>query len=97
MCAAVRNNRDWKLSNTKVVSCTNTTDVYLHGNLVARLGETWLELFDGGWRTPTTKSRLNALLQVFGLSGERVFQKRGEWFVVFNGTTIPFFSGMRLH
>lgn len=89
---------DFKLDNTEVISCTNVADVYLHGNLIARIGETWIELFDGGWQTATTKSRLNAILSAHGIGDERVFQKKGQWF--FSSAqfgTIPFFSGMRLN
>ena len=97
MVNAIKNSVDFKLANTEVVSCTNVSDVYLHGNLIARIGETWMELFDGGWQSNTTKSRLNALLQAFGMEGECVFQKNFEWFVQYNGGPIPFFSGMRLN
>jgi len=94
--AAVRDNQDLKVANSQVISYTNSSDVYLHGNLIARIGETWIELFDGGWQSHTTKSRLNALLQAFGVPGEYVFQKNFQWFVQYNGAPIPFFSGMRL-
>jgi hypothetical protein len=97
MVNAIKNSVDFKLANTQVVSCTNVSDVYLHGNLIARIGETWMELFDGGWQSNTTKSRLNALLQAFGMEGEYVFQKNFQWFLNYNGFTIPFFSGMRLN
>jgi hypothetical protein len=97
MVNAIQNSVDFKLANTEVISCTNVSDVYLHGNLIARIGETWMELFDGGWQSNTTKSRLNALLQAFGMEGEYVFQKNFEWFVQYNGGAIPFFSGMRLN
>ena len=96
MCNAIKGNQDWKLSNTQVITYTNSSDVYLHGNLIARIGETWIELFDGGWQSNTTKSRLNAILKEFGMDGEKVFQKNFDWFVQYNGSPIPFFSGMRL-
>ena len=96
MIAAIKDNKDFKLANTEVISCSNVSDVYLHGNLIARIGETWIELFDGGYQTKTTKSRLNAILSAFGMDGEHVFQKNFNWFVQYNGGPIPFFSGMRL-
>ena len=96
MIAAIQENKDLKIANTQVISCTNVSDVYLHGNLIARIGETWIELFDGGWQSNTTKSRLNALLSAFGMDGEYVFQKNFQWFVQYEGAPIPFFSGMRL-
>jgi hypothetical protein len=94
---AITNGKDWKCKNTEVISYTNSSDVYLHGNLIARIGETWIELFDGGWQTVTTKSRLNAILAEHGCPGEYVFQKDFKWFIRYNGMTIPFFSGMRLN
>ena len=106
MNAAITNNQDFKSANTQVIACSNVTDVYLHGNLIARIGETWLELFDDGWQSNTTKSRLNAILSVHGVEGEYVFQKKGSWFVrTVQGVTpsdkegfqtVPFISGMRL-
>jgi hypothetical protein len=54
-------------------------------------------MWDVRHQSVTTKSRLNAILAENGLPVERVFQKDFEWFVNMNGTTIPFFSGMRLN
>jgi len=95
--SAIKENKDLKIANSEVISYTNSSDVYLHGNLIARIGETWMELFDGGYQSNTTKSRLNALLQAFGMEGEYIFQKNFQWFVNYQGAPIPFFSGMRLN
>jgi len=92
---AIQQEKDWKKDNTEVINCTHVSDVYLHDNLIARIGETWLELFDGGYQTATTKSRLNSILQAHG-NGERIFSKNFQWFLVTNEGTIPFTSGMRL-
>ncbi|MFZ9739930.1 MAG: hypothetical protein ACO3EZ_18235 [Prochlorotrichaceae cyanobacterium] len=107
MNAAITDSKDFKLDNTEVVACSNVSDVFLHGNLIARIGETWIELFDGGHQTKTTKSRLNAILSAHGVQGEHIFQKAGTWFLRTvqgvqpsdpNGfVTVPFFSGMRLN
>jgi len=96
MNAAIKAGKDFKMANTEVIACSNVSDVYLHGHLIARIGETWMELFDGGYQSKTTKSRLNAILREFGIAGECVFQKNFQWFVQYNGSPIPFFSGMRL-
>ena len=96
MNAAIKDSKDFKMDNTEVINCSNVADVYLHGNLIARIGETWIELFDGGRQSKTTKSRLNAILSEHGLPGECVFQKNFQWFVNYNGSPIPFFSGMRM-
>jgi hypothetical protein len=93
---AISESIDWKLDNTEVICCSNVSDVFLYGNLIARIGETWIELFDGKHQTATTKSRLNAILSKHGMAGECVFQKKGQWFVNYDGAVIPFFSGMRL-
>ena len=98
MNAAITAGKDFKLANTEVVACSHVSDVFLHGNLIARIGETWIELFDGGWQSTTTKSRLNAILSEHGIGDERVFQKQGKWFFSSNQFgTIPFFNGMRLN
>jgi hypothetical protein len=96
MVAAIKAGKDFKLDNTEVVACSNVVDVFLHGNLIARVGETFIELFDGGWQTVTTKSRLNAIIGNFGLPHEGIFQRQGCWFVNLNDGTVPFVSGMRL-
>ena len=96
---AIHNRVDWSSANTRVEyeqgNCISR--VYLHGNLIAEVGTGFITLFDGGWQTTTTKSRLNALLSAFGLKGECVFQKNFKWFVGQAGGPIPFFSGMRLN
>jgi len=98
MNAAITAGKDFKMANTEVINCSNVSDVYLHGNLIARIGETWIELFDGGWRSNTTKSRLNAILSEHGCPGEGIFQKNFQWFFCSKDYgTIPFFSGMRLN
>ena len=97
MVAAIRAKKDFKVANTKVVTGADTSAVYLYGSLIARIGETYIELFDGNHQTSTTKSRLNAILAEFGMAGEMVFQKGFEWFVRYDGATVPFTSGMRLN
>ena len=97
MCTAIERATDWKSGNTRVEAVVGASRVYLHGNLIAEVGENYMTIFDGGWQTTTTKSRLNALLSTFGLKGERVFQKDFKWFVGQAGGPIPFFSGMRLN
>jgi hypothetical protein len=96
---AINKQVDWKSANTEVVyfSGHDKSQVYLYGNLIAEVGPTYIELFDGGHQTTTTKSRLNAILDEHGVPGERVFQKNFDWFVSQAGGPIPFFSGMRLN
>jgi hypothetical protein len=99
---AIQNNLNWQSGNTSVHfnEEDNVSVVRLHGNKIAEVGDTFIRLFDGGWQTNTTKSRLNAILEEHGDDGDRVFQKNFDWFVRINTvqgmTTVPFFSSMRL-
>lgn len=98
MNQAIQNSTNWCQANTQVVSeSTGVSYVYLHGNKIAEIGEDYMTLFDGGWQSNTTKSRLNALLSAFGINGERVFQKDFTWYLQMEGGPVPFFSGMRLN
>ena len=107
MIAAIKGNTDWKSANTEVITQQDGVSfVYLHGNKIAEVGDDFLKLFDGGYQSKTTKSRLNALLSEFGYTcgtkREYVFQNQFEWFIqMFDLTekamrTIPFSNGMRL-
>ena len=83
--------------NTTVVQHRNEMEVFLHGNHIATLNKISMDLrlFDGGWQSNTTKSRLNALLDEFG-GGDRVIQKDFTWYLVSNldNSRRAFFSGM---
>ena len=83
MCDAVQSNKNWSSANTMVTidKETNTSSVYLHGNLIATVTENDMTIYDGGWQSVTTKSRLNALCDAFCIAGEGVFQKNYQWFV----------------
>jgi len=94
MNAAISKEKDWQLDNTKVVNHDGVSFVFLHGNLIAEIGDTWLKLHDGGWQSNTTKSRLNAILTEHG-AGERIFQKNWNWFVSTAAGILEFQSGMK--
>ena len=106
MNAAISEERDWKNANTEVINFYDdekqlvVTSVYLHGNLIAEVDDNGIKLFDGGWQSNTTKSRINAILTEHGIAGEGVFQKDFKWFIrLYNGTEFfvtEFRSGMRL-
>ena len=106
MIAAVKGNINWSKDNTSVTIEDGISKVYLHGNLIAEIDDVSLKLYDGGYQSTTTKSRLNALLSEFGYTcgtkREYIFQKQFEWFIqMFDLTekamrTIPFSNGMRL-
>ena len=87
MIDAIKSETDWKSGNTKVVNFFNDGDkcvvssVFLHGNKIAEVTDTDMTIFDGGYQSTTTKSRLNALCQEFCIDGEGVFQKDFSWYV----------------
>ena len=81
MCDAIQNNKDWKLKNTEVITIDGVSFVYLHGNQIATIDEDSMTIYDGGWQSVTTKSRLNALCDAFCIDGEGVFQKDFQWYV----------------
>ena len=82
MNAAIRDSRDWKCANTEVRTMEDgASEVYLHGNKIAEIGDDYVQIFDGGYQSATTKSRLNAILQAHAIKGECVFQKNFNWFI----------------
>jgi len=97
---AISEGTDWRTANTRVETVEGVSSVYLHNNLIAEITDDSIKLYDGGYQSNTTKSRLNAILSEHGVTGEGVFQKNFEWFIrLWNGTeffTTEFRSGMRL-
>ena len=97
MNKAMRHFLPFSSGNTTVVQNDRDMDVFLHGNHIATLCKISMDLrlFDGGWQSVTTKSRLNALLDEFG-GGDRVIQKDFAWYLVSNldNSRRAFFSGM---
>lgn len=80
---AISNNVNWQSGNTAVYynEETGVSVVRLHGNKIAEIGEDFVQIFDGGWQSTTTKSRLNAILKEHAIEGEGVYQKNFKWYV----------------
>ena len=98
MNQALRNFSNWSSGNTTVTSTKEEMLVHLHGNHIATVNKATMtiNLFDGGWQSNTTKSRLNAILNEFA-DGCSVFQRNFTWFVsTFYGFK-PFVSGMNVY
>ena len=82
MVVAIKRNKNWSSGNTTVrTDDNNESRVFLHGNHIATVTDKDVILFDGGWQSVTTKSRLNALCDKFCMTGEGVFQKNYKWYV----------------
>ncbi len=94
MCKAIQNNLNWSSGNTQVVTNDGVSTVYLHGNKIALVDDNSMTIFDGGWQSNTTKSRLNALINEFcnGFT-DGVFQKDFLWWIRDNNEVKPFVSG----
>ena len=95
MVQAIKDGRDWKSSNTEVITSPAIARVYLHDNLIAEYNycnET-LSISNAGWRSNTTKSRLNAIINEF-LDGTKngVYQKDHCWYVTDHGRDYDFDS-----
>jgi len=92
---AIRNGIAWSQGNT----CTTfdnqgkpgcNTLVYLHGNLIATISKDSITIYDGGFQSNTTKSRLNAILDEV-IPGTSVIQRDFTWYIVYqDGTKSPF-------
>ena len=77
------NERKFSRDNTKVRSFPtiggNMTELYLHGNIIARKRGGKIHLTLAGWGTPTTRERLNTLLHELN-SSIRFCQHKHEQF-----------------
>jgi|GEM_PF-1401097 len=75
---------------TDVVQRGGETIVTYRGTPVVVFDDTKIELNTGGWKSATTKTRMNQASNEYGL-GYNVIQKAGQWYVkMANGETIPF-------
>ena len=94
---AIRCNQNFSKGNTVVINIGTKSFVYLHGNHIATVGSDFLQIFDGGWQSNTTKSRLNALLDEF-VPSMRIFQNDWTWYISdsLDGSKQLFISGMEV-
>lgn len=70
MCEAIRSRKLWGPRNTCVLPKEGYRSVWLYGNLIAEVYDNGVVRATlAGWNTPTTRSRINAVMQCFGGSG----------------------------
>ena len=86
---AITNGREFKSANTTVDNTDHGQIVRLHGNKIAQIDNGVLYITSAGWETTTTKSRLNAVLDVV-IPGARVFAKAHTWYITYNDKTVEF-------
>jgi len=87
MIDAISCGKGWRKDNTQVIIIRaayseRITHVYLHGNQIAQINDyphrREIAISHCGWQTPTTKSRLNAILNHYDLTG--IHQSKGIWY-----------------
>ena len=78
---------------TSIRTENNITHVRFHDTDVVSFNPKTITLKSGGWRTNTTKKRMNQVSQEFNL-GFNVVQEKFDWFVLSKGKKIPFKEGM---
>lgn len=88
-----------QLSNyatTIATVCGETRVTYQTTEIVCFTDDT-VTLDSGGWRTVTTKRKMNQAANQFGL-GYSVTQRKGQWFVwiAAEAREVPFADGMRI-
>lgn len=80
---------------TTVSTSDGMTRVTFYHTDVVRFNAEKIILDSGGWKTATTKTRMNQASNQFDL-GFSVFQKDHEWFVEVDGKPFVFVDGMEI-
>lgn len=76
--ACFQNGGNGTFSNTKVVTENGVSKLFLFGNLIATLDRNVggvMKITNAGWRSNTTKERLN------GLPNVKINQSKGDWYL----------------
>lgn len=87
MIAAILDHKDWHNSNTRVAVTyfahaahpIQRINVYLHDNHIATIERGQITINNCGWFSPTTKSRLNAILHEF--CSASISQTNYKWYL----------------
>lgn len=68
----------------------------LHNTDIAVVESEGVQLFTGGWKTKTSRDRINKILSslLFGIS---VYQESGKWYLHCPTTTVEFFEGIKVN
>lgn len=73
MIRAIERRQDWHKGNTSVEWDGSTCRIWLHGNKIAQFSYGLWSFTLAGWNTPTTRSRLHALMGAFDPAKRHVF------------------------
>lgn len=83
------------MTATRTTRNNGRTVVRYHDTDVVSFSAKEITLSSGGWRTVTTKRRMNQAAAEFNLR-YHVYQTDGEWFVDIAGVHIAFYDGMTI-
>lgn len=75
--------------NTRIHKDNRSTDVVLYDTTIVSFDNNTITLDHGGWKTATTKQRMNQASDEFDL-GYYVYRDNYRWYVRFNGKTYDF-------
>ena len=81
---------------TKVLSQDGRTQVIYHGSVIVCFNSNKVILSSHGWRTSSTKQRINQASEEFGL-GFTVYQKNWNWYVNCKGGSLDIASSQVFH
>ena len=78
--------------HTKIIKADNgDIKVRYHNTDVVTFNKNEITLDTGGWKTVTTKKRMNQVSEQYDL-GYHVYQKHGEWYVEYNNDVSEFWA-----
>lgn len=81
---------------TKIYEFGTFTKIKYHKTDVVSFNDYEIILNSNGWRTQTTKNRMNQASNEFDL-GFTVYQRDSVWYVDYKGETLKFVDHMRLN
>jgi len=79
MIDAINYRQNWSCDNTMVEIEGDKIIVKLYFHPIARISKNSIQISSCGWRSSSTKSRLNAILSHFGV--ERIYQQDFVWYI----------------
>lgn len=74
---------------TKIIKENNIIAIKYHNTKVVEFDDSFIMLNHGGYKTQTTKTRMNQASNQFNL-GYRVYQKNYVWYVDYKNKTFEF-------
>lgn len=80
---------------TNIYTEADMIHIRYHDTVVVQFNMNHIFLDSGGWKTTTTKTRMNQTSNQYNL-GFTVFQKDFSWYVSFNGKTLDYQDNMML-